>query len=61
MSLADHLIERFERILGPHLAFQVRNAGNDNRPRAYAGPYPIRSHRTLAEVWGCNDDGPDAA
>ncbi|MGX7926484.1 hypothetical protein ACWPMX_07910 [Tsuneonella sp. HG094] len=26
------------------------------RPRAYTGPYPIRSHRTLAEVWGAEVD-----
>ena len=33
---------------------QFRPARPD-APRAYRGPYPIRSHRTLAQVWGLQE------
>ena len=58
MTLSATLSERFARAF---YGRRVSTVANDNRPRAYAGPYPIRSHRSLAELWGIGPDGGDAA
>jgi hypothetical protein len=34
----------------PGLTARVGKLAQDQRPRAYTGPWPIPSHRTLAEV-----------